>query len=411
MSTGPVPYGSGVDGFNDRSAAPVINGMVINGTVINGMVLLPGVDDPTPASVSWSNGVIDRIGPPDQAPDDRPVIDAAGKLVAPGIVDVHGDAFERCLMPRGGVAIDVDIALLDNDGQLLASGITTSYLSATDSWEPGLRSRETLRALVEGLGRRRGGPDVLLHVRHERCNTERLDELLAWIDSGIVRMLSYNDHTRGDDRAEEGVDGRARVSTTAVDRSGVDAPTLRELQYEASCRRDLGMSQERELAAAAAAAGCVTASHDADHRAHLERDLELGVAIAEFPTSIELSALYQQEQIPVLFGAPNLVRGGSHLSNLSVGDALGAGVGDMLCSDYHYPSMLQAPFVAAAAELCTLGQAWRLVSAAPAEAAGLHDRGELAEGRRADIVVIDPPSSPGRPARVEHTIVAGTVST
>lgn len=372
---------------------------------MNGMVLLPDRDNPTPATITWNDGIIDQIGPPDLDVTGLPTIDASARLVLPGIIDVHGDAFERCVMPRGGVPIDTDIALQDNDGQLLAAGITTSYLSATDSWEPGLRSRETLRALVGGLDRRVGGPDVLLHVRHERCNTDDLDELLGWIEAGTVRMLSYNDHTLGHGSS---FGTPAKVSNTALARSGVDHDTLQQMQSEAAERRELGAVQEKALAEATKAAGCVTASHDANSQQHLQRDLDLGVAIAEFPTSIELSLLYKQEQIPVLFGAPNLVRGGSHLSNLSVGDALEAGVGEMLCSDYHYPSLLQAPFVAVASGLRTLGKAWRLVSTTPAAAAGLDDRGSLTVGHRADILVVDPPPSTGGPARIHRTIAAGT---
>ncbi len=372
--------------------------------MVNGSVLLPGRDDPAPATVTWRDGVIDLVGPPDLDVGRLPTIDATGRLVLPGIVDVHGDAFERCVMPRGGVPIDIDLALADNDGQLLAAGITTSYLSATDSWEPGLRSRDTLRAIVAGLGRRVGGPDVLLHVRHERCNTDHIEELLGWVEAGVVRMLSYNDHTMGDG---DPAGTPAKVSSTQVQRSGVDHDTLVRLQVEAAGRRSLGMDQERQLAEAARIAGCVTASHDASTEVHLQRDLDLGVAIAEFPTSIELSKRYRQERIPVLLGAPNLVRGGSHLSNLSVEDALASDIGDMLCSDYHYPSMLQAPFVAASAGLRSLGRAWELVSSGPAEAAGLDDRGVIEPGRRADILVVDPPPTGGGPARIKHPVVGG----
>jgi alpha-D-ribose 1-methylphosphonate 5-triphosphate diphosphatase len=51
---------------------------------------------------------------------------APGLLVLPGMVDLHGDAFERQLMPRPGVRFPDDLALLDTDRQLLANGITTA---------------------------------------------------------------------------------------------------------------------------------------------------------------------------------------------------------------------------------------------------------------------------------------------
>ncbi len=383
-----------------------------HGAVINGLILPAGADTPVPGNVSWSDGIIDHVGP-DAPPPNRQVVDAAGALVLPGIIDVHGDAFERCLMPRSGVPIDVGIALADNDAQLLAAGITTSYLSATDSWEPGLRSRQMLRELVTGLSKRRGGPEVLLHVRHERCATEGIDELLEWIESGAVHLLSYNDHTLGPGRVggktyAPAEDGLAPVGATQVQRCGIEPAVLRQLQADAAGRREIGAEQEVKLASVAQRVGCVTASHDADSPDHIERDRSLGVAIAEFPLTIELADRYRTDGIPVLFGAPNLVRGGSHLGNLSVADALRAGVGDLLCSDYHYPSLLQAPFVAADG-LRTFGKAWDLVSAGPADAIGLRDRGRLAVGARADVVVVDPPVECG-PAVVTHAFVSGTHS-
>ena len=63
-----------------------------------------------------------------------------GALVLPGVVDIHGDAFERQIMPRPRTMFPLDIALLDTDRQLAANGITTAYHGITVSWEPGLRS-------------------------------------------------------------------------------------------------------------------------------------------------------------------------------------------------------------------------------------------------------------------------------
>ena len=372
-----------------------------SGVLINGRVLTPGQSGPVAANLVWQDGHITAVGPPGSTPvdaaleaGDLPVIDAAGALVLPGIVDVHGDAFERCVMPRGGVPVNIDTALADNDLQLLAAGITTSYLSATDSWEPGLRSRETLRALVAGLARRKGGPDVLLHVRHERCNTEDLEELIGWIEDGTVSMFSYNDHTNG------------RPTKTQLQRTGLTVEELQTLAENAVGRREEGRQQEQRLATITASAGCVTASHDASTEDHLSRDLGLGVGIAEFPLSIPLAKQYQAEGVPVLLGAPNLVRGGSHLGNLSVRDALVAEAGDLLCSDYHYPSLFQAAFVAEAEGLRTFGDSWDLVSGGPARAAGLTDRGRLEPGARADVIVVASPVDDG-PARVEVAVVAG----
>jgi len=155
-----------------------------------------------------------------------------------------------------------------------------------------------------------------------------------------------------------------------------------------------------------ATAACVTASHDSPDSAGLERDLRLGVSIAEFPFTVELARQYIDHGLDVVLGAPNLVRGRSHLGHLSVRAAVAAQAATMLCSDYHYPSLLRAPFTLVDLGICPLAEAWRLVSATPARAAGLTDRGRLEVGARADIVVVEPPSADQGP-RVRSVVVDG----
>ncbi|MEQ8839582.1 MAG: hypothetical protein RIB98_01265 [Acidimicrobiales bacterium] len=193
-----------------------------------------------------------------------------------------------------------------------------------------------------------------MHVRHERTNTEDLDELVEWIACGAVQMLSYSDHTPG------GIVGVSGLSELQTQRSGVARDELERCQATAVGRRADGEAQEPRLAAAAAAAGVVTASHDASTAEDPHRDLELGVAVAEFPLSIDLAHGYREHGIAILLGAPNLVRGRSHLGNLSVRDAWDAGVADLICSDYHYQSLLNAPFALRSLG-ASLGDAWRAV--------------------------------------------------
>ena len=335
----------------------------------------------------------------------RAIVDASDALVLPGIVDIHGDGFERTLMPRPGVFVSMASAVSETRSHLLAAGITTAFVSATDGWEPGQRSRATLRELVDALSdpaEANRAPRLLLHVRHERCNTADHDELVGWVDDGTIRMLSYNDHTPGGIAMVKG------LSDLSVKRSGVDRDTLEALQTDAVSRRDIGRAQERELADAARTAGIATASHDASDADDLARDLDLGVGIAEFPLSISLAEIYREAGIQICLGAPNLVRGHSHLGNLSVRDAWDAGVADIICSDYHYQSLLQAPFTLVTRGVSLL-DAWDAVSRTPAEAAGLDDRGRIEAGALADLLVVEPPTE-RQPARVRAVIVDGQLA-
>ena len=52
--------------------------------------------------------------------------------------------------------------------------------------------------------------------------------------------------------------------------------------------------------------------------------------------------------------------------------------------------MLRAAMILAGRGVLDLPRAWALISTNPAAAAGLSDRGAIAEGLRADIVLVDP---------------------
>ena len=91
----------------------------------------------------------------------------------------------------------------------------------------------------------------------------------------------------------------------------------------------------------------------------------------------------------IVFGAPNVVRGGSHTGWTKATDMIARGLCSILASDYYYPAPLLAAFRLAADGVLPLADAWRLISTAPAAAAGLADRGILAAGLRADVVLVD----------------------
>ncbi|MDX2158684.1 MAG: alpha-D-ribose 1-methylphosphonate 5-triphosphate diphosphatase [Hyphomicrobiaceae bacterium] len=339
----------------------------------------------------------------DPSADSRLVIDARGLLVLPGLVDVHGDAFERQLMPRPGVGIDLDIALIETDRQLVANGITTACHGVTRSWEPGLRDAANARALLQALERLRPrlAADTRFHLRHETYNLDGEAEILEWLRDGRIDVIAFNDHMSGTIKARHRPDKMAKM----VERSGLTATAFAALVERIAARADEVPASIARIAAAAQAAGTPAMSHDdmsIDQRQWFAR---LGVAIAEFPLTEAVAEAAVDDGASTVFGAPNVLRGGSHTGCPDAAEMVERGWCRVLASDYFYPALLQAPFVLRDRRAMRLAEVWPLVSANAAAALGLMDRGTIADGKRADVVLVADVA--GQPAHVVATIANG----
>ncbi len=360
-----------------------------------GRVLLDGVLHETEMLIE--NGVIGEIGA--SRPGLR-TFDARGLLVMPGIIDLHGDAFERQLQPRPGVEFPVAGALEETERQLLANGITTAFHGITLSWEPGLRGAPMWRAVLDALDRGRWTCDMRAHLRWEAYNLDALGMALADIAEGRVHLLAFNDHTpailrRLDDPAK---------AVKYIERGPLDAAGFRAEAMRVAENRDRIPEARRQIAAAARDAGIAMASHDDDSVVARDVFRGLGARICEFPMAEEVGAAARAAGDFVVMGSPNVVRGGSHLGWASAARLAEAGICDVLCSDYYYPCMAAA-FRLADRGTFDLARAWAPIAENPARAAGLADRGRVAEGLRADLVLLDP-----RHERVAATIARGELA-
>lgn len=323
----------------------------------------------------------------ERAPPGARILDAAGLLVLPGLVDLHGDAHERALQPRPGIGFPAALALRDGVAQILACGITTAYLGVTLSWEPGLRSLEAWRALLAALDAARAGLalDLRVHLRFEADNLDALGDALAGLATGRVHLLGFNDHTPAILRRLDDPEQVAKYAGCA----GVPASEFRALAERVAARRNEVPAARARLAAAALAAGVPMLSHDDATPADRAAYRALGAGICEFPMAGAVAEDARAAGEAVVMGAPNVVRGGSHLGWASAAPLAERGLVTVLASDYHWPSLLEAPFALARRGRMPLERAWALVSANPAAAAGLADRGALLPGRRGDVVVVD----------------------
>ncbi len=330
-------------------------------------------------------------------------IDAGGLLVLPGIVDLHGDAFERQMMPRPGVDFPIDVALVDSDRQAISNGITTVFHATTWSWEPGLRSADNARRLLDAIEAMRPqlAADTRFHLRQETYNLDAETEIMEWLAEGRVDLLAFNDHMDSTIASLAKPQKRSRM----VERTGLSGEAFDRLVESVVARADDVPASIARLAQAARDANVRMLSHDDGSPEMRKAFRSQGVSIAEFPVNEETAREAAASGDFIVFGAPNVVRGGSHTGWTKASDMIAKGLCSVLASDYYYPAPLLAAFRLAADGALPLAQAWQLISSAPARAAGLLDRGTLVAGARADILLVDD-ALPLRP-RIVAVIAAG----
>jgi alpha-D-ribose 1-methylphosphonate 5-triphosphate diphosphatase len=328
-----------------------------------------------------------------------PEVDLGGLWLVPGIVDLHGDAFERHMAPRSGVGFDMALGFASVDAELCAHGVTTAYLAQCFSWEGGKRGADYAEALIAARAAYPARADIRLQLRHETHFLDGEARLLAAVASGAVGYVVFNDHlpeARAIWAATPGVvEGWAAQSgrTGAEHMAIVEAAAAMAPAVPASLAR---------IAAGLRAAGAAMGSHDDATAATRARFRALGARICEFPTTREAAAAARAAGDPVLMGAPNVVRGGSQSGNVAAEALVADGLCDALVSDYYYPALAAAVWALVDRGVLDFARAWGLVSMGPARVLGLADRGALVPGARADLVAIDPASR-----RIEATFAAG----
>lgn len=384
-------------------------------------VLLP--EGLAPVSVRIEAG---RIAGLDVARDGARVIKAAGMILAPALVDIHGDAFERQLMPRPGVDFPLHAALLETDRQLSANGIATAWHALTLSWEPGLRSLTTARAVVGGLAALapRLTVENRVQLRWETFCFEALPLITQALAGPLLPSVAFNDHTSmavlhpgtalqdrpfdldpGFPVTDLASPAFAAKMADRAKRSGLSQADYVALIQSVWLRRAEVPAVLAEVAAKARAAGAPMLSHD-DSQPETRRFYhDLGARICEFPMNLRAAEAARANGDWIVFGAPNAARGGSHLGSPGAGDMLDRGLCDILASDYFYPAMLTAVARLHAERRAPLAALWKLISTNPARASGLTDRGAMEPGQRADLTLLEWPED-GTPAP-RLTLVAG----
>ena len=296
-------------------------------------------------------------------------------------------------------------AALVHDAQMAAAGVTTVYdaicagtpFSAKDYRKDIFA--DVMTSLAQGQAEGVFRIDHRIHMRCELTSPDLLRDIEPYQDDALVQLVSLMDHTPGQ-RQWRNIE---HLRTYAIGNGKTEA----EFEEDVATRQQEGAANVgrnwQAVVALFSARGIPIATHDDTTVEHVEEGLASGAVISEFPTTVEAAAAAKQRGLATIAGAPNVVRGGSHTGCPSAEDMVRAGLCTILASDYYYPALALAPFLLARRGAASFAEAWALVSRAPAQALGLDDRGVIAPGKRADLVLVEDGPHP----RIVATIAAG----
>lgn len=356
--------------------------------------VLPGsvVED---ARVVVRDGVIVGVGP--HPPGASADVDGAGLFLLPGLIDVHSDVLSKECHPRPGADLDPAFALASAGARLRAAGITTAYhgLAYQERSAVGVPidspRAPDLAPVVDGSAADAVVDHRVLHRLDQRCPVGRaqLEDRLAGLPPGAVPVVSHEDHTPGQGQYADPSTMRHWLEIgerMTPAQAAEHVAWWRERREDAVAVRDDTLAWLGDLAHAGR---ILLWGHDPATAGDIDALVARGGRVAEFPTTRVAAERARAAGLTIVAGAPNVVRGGSHAGNVAAAELASLGLVDALASDYLPTALLPAVVQLARDGALSLPAAIGLVTAGPAAAAGLEDRGRLAVGLRADLVVAD----------------------
>jgi alpha-D-ribose 1-methylphosphonate 5-triphosphate diphosphatase len=315
--------------------------------------------------------------------------DFEGDVLMPGVVDLHTDSLEKHYFPRPNIDWNPVSAAVTHDGCCLSVGVTTILNSLTlGSFNPSAaRNTDNLRRLVDGLHDAQDqGMLRADHKIHWRCETTA-DDLRARLDvmadHPMTAMFSLMDHTPGQRQYRNLEKHLANWQAGGM----TEATALERLAQVRDRQARNAEGNRAHVAQMAKSRNTPLASHDDESLAHVDEAADLGATVAEFPVTAEAARRARERGMVVVMGGPNLIRGGSYSGNVPAAELAQADLLDAFASDYVPRSLVECAFAMTREPFgWSLAEAVALVTAGPARAVGLDDRGEVAPGRRADLL-------------------------
>ena len=324
------------------------------------------------------------------------VVNAHGRYIMPGIIDIHSDRIEQYIQPRPTSQMDFEFALKVCERDLLGSGITTIYHSISlfkDEFfgKSPLRTKANVQKIAYLIANIHLRNHLIHHRFHLRIEIDNLDAFQIahdMIRQEKVHLISFMDHTPGQGQYSDFGTYRDAIS-------GYNGKLVGELGFEGVValhqnKPTLSFGQLKELSALAREKAIPVASHDDDTEEKLRFNKEIGVDISEFPISLEAAISAKSKGLCTVVGSANILRGRSHSGNLSATDAVIEGCADVLCSDYYPAAILNSIFAMNAEHCVPLPHMVKMATLNPAKAAKIEkDYGSIEAGKKADLLIVD----------------------
>lgn len=347
------------------------------------------------ATVVVNDGMIVDVAESGTAPSAS--IDGQNLLLAPGFVDTHSDGLEKEANPRRTAKFPLDYAIAAFEGRLRSSGVTTAFHGVGYQEKP--RSGRTIdgakhlnATIRERQATGRSLVDHRVLFRLEARDDQALEPMLQDLEAGLlgeVPLISFEDHTPGQGQYRDPSQYEAAISPDDLPDGMTAKQFVQKLMDDGQAKLETRNRNLSRLSPLARDGKIRMLAHDPDTADNVRIAHDAGASIAEFPVSIEAAEQARALGMATVMGAPNALRGASHSGNVSARELVTAGLCDVLASDYLPPAMVASVFCLAATRCCSLPTAIGLITSGPAALAGLTDRGEIAPGKRADLVLID----------------------
>lgn len=324
------------------------------------------------------------------------VVNAHGRYIIPGLIDVHSDKIEQYMQPRPTSQMDFEFALKICERDLLSAGITTMYHSLSlfkdDLFGKNLMkfrgNVQKVADLIANIHLRNHLIHHRLHLRLEIDNLEAFDIVRDMIDQDKAHLISFMNHAPGQGQYRSFA---AYCETMSMYNSkDVMAMSVDELREYHEKKPKLSFEQLKELTWIAHVKGIPVASHDDDTEEKLATNKEIGVDISEFPIALKTAKSAKEKGFYTVVGSANIMRGSSHSGNLSAAEAILEDCADIICSDYYPAAILHSLFHMHEKHGVPLPQMVNRATLNPAKAMRTDkDYGSIESGKKADLLIVD----------------------